>query len=53
VTAFPSSINVAATFDKDLMEEHGSLLGKEFRDNGAHVGVDVFGMKSELIRLPC
>ncbi|KAI9347223.1 glycosyl hydrolase family 3 C-terminal domain-containing protein [Obelidium mucronatum] len=37
VTAFPSGLNVAATLDKDLMEEYGKALGKEFRALGINV----------------
>ncbi|KAI8851757.1 glycosyl hydrolase family 3 C-terminal domain-containing protein [Chytridium lagenaria] len=32
-------INVAATFDKAIMLEHGESLGREFRDRGAHVAL--------------
>ncbi|KAJ3212267.1 hypothetical protein HDU67_003928 [Dinochytrium kinnereticum] len=39
VTAFPASINIAATFDKALMLEHGESLGREFRAGGAHVAL--------------
>ncbi|KAJ3333822.1 hypothetical protein HDU76_002928 [Blyttiomyces sp. JEL0837] len=37
VTAFPASINVAATFDKTLMKAHGEALGVEARNRGVHV----------------
>ncbi|TPX66882.1 hypothetical protein SpCBS45565_g04171 [Spizellomyces sp. 'palustris'] len=39
VTVFGASINVAATFDKDLMEQHGQLLGKEFRQKGVNIAL--------------
>ncbi|KAJ3109316.1 hypothetical protein HDU97_007810 [Phlyctochytrium planicorne] len=37
VSAFPASINVAATFDKHIMYRHGNLLGEEARDKGVNV----------------
>ncbi|KAJ3412705.1 hypothetical protein HDV05_000333 [Chytridiales sp. JEL 0842] len=50
ITAFPASINVAATFDKKLMETHGTLMGKEFRSRGVHVAL---APMVNLIRAPC
>ncbi|KAI8830346.1 glycoside hydrolase superfamily [Chytridium lagenaria] len=37
VSAFPASINVAATFDKTLMYKNGFLMGEEARNKGIHV----------------
>ncbi|KAJ3109323.1 hypothetical protein HDU97_007817 [Phlyctochytrium planicorne] len=37
VSAFPASINVAATFDKKLMYRHGLLMGDEARQKGINV----------------
>ncbi|KAJ3116666.1 hypothetical protein HK100_001003, partial [Physocladia obscura] len=37
VSAFPSSINVASTFDKDLMLKHGIAIGEEARGKGVHI----------------
>ncbi|KAJ3102262.1 hypothetical protein HDU96_009707 [Phlyctochytrium bullatum] len=48
-TAFPASINVAATFDKELMLEHGRALGREFRSKGVHVAL---GPMMNLYRAP-
>ncbi|KAJ3279109.1 hypothetical protein HDU76_009635, partial [Blyttiomyces sp. JEL0837] len=39
VSAFPASINVAATFDKDLMYKHGVAMGEEFRGKGINVAL--------------
>ncbi|KAI8804635.1 glycoside hydrolase superfamily [Cladochytrium replicatum] len=36
-SAFPSGINVAATFNKDLMLANGVAMGEEFRGKGVHV----------------
>ncbi|KAJ3268803.1 hypothetical protein HK104_005253 [Borealophlyctis nickersoniae] len=39
VSVFPASINVAATFDKSLMEANGRLMGAEFRGKGVNVAL--------------
>ncbi|EIW72437.1 hypothetical protein TREMEDRAFT_41754 [Tremella mesenterica DSM 1558] len=39
VSAFPAGINVAATFDKDLMYHRGLAMGQEFRGKGVHVAL--------------
>ncbi|KAJ3253664.1 hypothetical protein HK103_000390 [Boothiomyces macroporosus] len=39
VSAFAASINVAATFDKNLMLDNGRLMGQEFRGKGANVAL--------------
>ncbi|KAI8804500.1 glycoside hydrolase superfamily [Cladochytrium replicatum] len=36
-SVFPSGINVAATFNKQLMLEHGVAMGEEFRGKGVNV----------------
>ncbi|KAJ3183940.1 hypothetical protein HK101_009864 [Irineochytrium annulatum] len=48
-TAFPASVNVASTWDKGLMLQHGSLMGAEFR----HYGINVFlGPMMNMYRAP-
>ncbi|KAJ3125008.1 hypothetical protein HK098_000673 [Nowakowskiella sp. JEL0407] len=37
VSAFPSGINVASTFNKDLMYAQGKAIGEEFRGTGVNV----------------
>ncbi|KAJ4501109.1 glycoside hydrolase family 3 protein [Lentinula lateritia] len=37
VTGFPPAINVAATFNRDLMYSRGVAIGEEFRGKGIHV----------------
>ena len=37
VSAFPASLNVAATFDRNLMFQHGLNMGSEFRGKGVNV----------------
>lgn len=37
VSVFPASINVASTFDRQLMLEHGSLMAAEFRGSGVNI----------------
>ncbi|KAI8804481.1 glycoside hydrolase superfamily [Cladochytrium replicatum] len=39
VSAFPSAINLAATFDKKLMSNHGLYMGQEFRGKGVNVAL--------------
>ncbi|WVQ97414.1 hypothetical protein IAU59_004527 [Kwoniella sp. CBS 9459] len=36
-SAFPAGINVASTFDKDLMYARGYAMGQEFKGKGAHI----------------
>ncbi|WWD17832.1 hypothetical protein CI109_102275 [Kwoniella shandongensis] len=38
-SAFPAGVNVAATFDKDLMYARGYAMGKEFRGKGVNVAL--------------
>ncbi|KAI9331324.1 glycoside hydrolase family 3 protein [Obelidium mucronatum] len=49
VTAFPSGVNVAATFDRNLMYEYGSAMGFEFRHVGANIQL---GPMTNLFRAP-
>ncbi|KAI8612971.1 glycoside hydrolase, partial [Chytriomyces sp. MP71] len=37
VSAFPASINVAATFDETLMYNNGRYMGEELRDKGVNL----------------
>lgn len=39
VSVFPAGINVAATFDKDLMYKRGKAMGIEFKQKGVHVAL--------------
>ncbi|KAJ3120269.1 hypothetical protein HK100_012867 [Physocladia obscura] len=39
VSAFPSGLNVATSFDKHLMRTYGEKLGAEFRAVGAHIAL--------------
>jgi beta-glucosidase len=39
VSAYPSTINLGATFDRDLMVKHGELQGKEFKGKGVNVAL--------------
>lgn len=39
VSAFPAGINVASTFDKDLMYARGFAMGSEFKGKGANVAL--------------
>ncbi|KAH9467348.1 hypothetical protein Pst134EB_002366 [Puccinia striiformis f. sp. tritici] len=38
-SVFPAGINVAATFDKDLMFKRAQALGQEFRNKGVNVAL--------------
>ena len=38
-SAFPSPLNVAATFDRQLMLRHGELMGREFRCKGVNIAL--------------
>ncbi|KAJ3386796.1 hypothetical protein HDU84_001298 [Entophlyctis sp. JEL0112] len=49
VTAFPSGLNVASTFDKILMEQYGAAMGKEFRELGFSIQL---GPAMNLMRAP-
>ncbi|ORY38561.1 hypothetical protein BCR33DRAFT_788797 [Rhizoclosmatium globosum] len=49
VTAFPSGLNLAATFDKDLMLEYGTVMGNEFRELGINIHL---GPAVNLLRAP-
>ncbi|KAI8612773.1 glycoside hydrolase superfamily [Chytriomyces sp. MP71] len=49
VTVFPAGINVAASFDTSLMMRYGVVIGREFRDLGAHVHL---GPMMNLMRAP-
>lgn len=48
-TVFPTSIGQAATFNPQLMEEMGQIIGKEIRLQGAHIG---YGPVLDLARDP-
>lgn len=48
-TVFPTSIGQAATFNPELMEEMGRVIGKEIRLQGAHIG---YGPVLDLARDP-
>ncbi|KAJ2997870.1 hypothetical protein HDV02_005054 [Globomyces sp. JEL0801] len=39
VSAFPASINLAATFDRDFMLKHGELMGQEFKGKGVNIAL--------------
>ncbi|KAB5593843.1 Glycoside hydrolase family 3 protein [Ceratobasidium theobromae] len=39
VSVFPAGINVAATFNRDLMKKRGESLGAEFKGKGVHVAL--------------
>ncbi|KAI9347214.1 glycoside hydrolase superfamily [Obelidium mucronatum] len=49
VTAFPSGLNAAATFDRALILEYATALGAEFRYLGANVAL---GPMMNLVRAP-
>ncbi|KAJ3022443.1 UNVERIFIED_CONTAM: hypothetical protein HDU68_009145 [Siphonaria sp. JEL0065] len=49
VTAFPSGLNAAATFDRSLILEYATALGAEFRHLGANVAL---GPMMNLARAP-
>ncbi|WRT64194.1 uncharacterized protein IL334_001123 [Kwoniella shivajii] len=48
-SAFPAGVNVASTFDKDLMYARGYAMGKEFKGKGAHVAL---GPMTNMYRTP-
>ncbi|KAJ7237907.1 beta-glucosidase, partial [Mycena haematopus] len=49
VSVFPAAINVAATFNRTLMNQRGVALGQEFKGKGVHVGL---GPMMNLMRAP-
>ncbi|KAJ3385951.1 hypothetical protein HDU84_001881 [Entophlyctis sp. JEL0112] len=49
VSAFPASINVAATFDQQLMYNNGRYMGEELRDKGVNVQL---GPVANMMRTP-
>ncbi|KZS95892.1 glycoside hydrolase family 3 protein [Sistotremastrum niveocremeum HHB9708] len=49
VSAFPPAINVAATFNRTLMNARGVAMGQEFRGKGVHVAL---GPMMNLARAP-
>ncbi|WVF70507.1 hypothetical protein IAT40_005297 [Kwoniella sp. CBS 6097] len=48
-SAFPAGINVASTFDKDLMYARGYAMGQEFKGKGAHIHL---GPMTNMYRVP-
>jgi beta-glucosidase len=48
-SAFPASINLAATFDRDLFLQHGTAMGAEFRGKGINVAL---GPMMNILRAP-
>ncbi|CAE6422317.1 unnamed protein product [Rhizoctonia solani] len=49
VSVFPAGINVAATFNRNLMRKRGAALGAEFRGKGVHV---TLGPAVNMTRVP-
>ncbi|KAJ4494293.1 glycoside hydrolase family 3 protein [Lentinula lateritia] len=49
VSAFPPAINVAATFNRTLMQQRGVAMGQEFRGKGVNVAL---GPMMNLMRAP-
>ncbi|KAJ7789837.1 beta-glucosidase [Mycena olivaceomarginata] len=49
VSVFPAGINVAATFNRTLMNKRGLAMGQEFKGKGVHVGL---GPMMNLMRAP-
>ncbi|KAF8078406.1 beta-glucosidase, partial [Lyophyllum atratum] len=49
VSAFTAGINVAATFNRTLMTQHGAAMGAEFRGKGIHVAL---GPMMNIMRAP-
>ncbi|KAJ6449679.1 glycoside hydrolase family 3 protein [Mycena sanguinolenta] len=49
VSVFPAAINVAATFNRTLMNQRGVALGQEFKGKGVHVAL---GPMMNLMRAP-
>ncbi|WWC58680.1 uncharacterized protein I303_101224 [Kwoniella dejecticola CBS 10117] len=48
-SAFPAGVNVASTFDKDLMYARGYAMGQEFKGKGAHIAL---GPMTNMYRVP-
>nr|XP_019015024.1 beta-glucosidase [Kwoniella pini CBS 10737]OCF53805.1 beta-glucosidase [Kwoniella pini CBS 10737] len=48
-SAFPAGVNVASTFDKDLMYARGFAMGQEFKGKGAHIAL---GPMTNMYRVP-
>ncbi|KAJ7155737.1 beta-glucosidase [Mycena filopes] len=49
VSVFPAAINVAATFNRTLMNQRGVAMGQEFKGKGVNVGL---GPMMNLMRAP-
>ncbi|KAJ3387581.1 hypothetical protein HDU84_000695 [Entophlyctis sp. JEL0112] len=49
ITAKPAHLNLAATFDRELMEKYGIAVGKEFRRWGINVAL---GPMMNMVRAP-
>ncbi|KAF7345699.1 Glycoside hydrolase family 3 protein [Mycena venus] len=49
VSVFPAAINVAATFNRTLMNQRGVAIGQEFKGKGVNVGL---GPMMNLMRAP-
>ena len=49
VSGFPAGINVAATFNRNLIQQRGIAIAEEFRVKGAHV---YLGPAMDVIRAP-
>lgn len=49
VSVFPAGINVAATFNRDLMQQRGASLGAEFKGKGVNV---MLGPAMNIARAP-
>ena len=48
-TVFPTGLGQASTWDPELLEKMGEVMGREVRSNGAHVG---YGPVVDVIRDP-
>ncbi|CCO27797.1 hypothetical protein BN14_01785 [Rhizoctonia solani AG-1 IB] len=49
VSVFPAGVNVAATFNRDLIQKRGAALGAEFKGKGVHVAL---GPAVNIARVP-
>eukprot|EP01089_Gocevia_fonbrunei_P021564 TRINITY_DN8424_c0_g1_i1.p1 TRINITY_DN8424_c0_g1~~TRINITY_DN8424_c0_g1_i1.p1 ORF type:complete len:698 (+),score=183.89 TRINITY_DN8424_c0_g1_i1:187-2094(+) len=49
VTAWPSALTVVATWDRDLMYQYGTAMGKEQRDKGTNI---MLGPMVNILRVP-
>ena len=36
-SVFPATVNIASTWDKDLMKQRGEAMGEEYRGKGVNV----------------